>query len=198
MATKKRPARPKREMKADRLLGHQASVQEIQCDYALAPFDRMARAMELKWGIGVLEELVSPETAMKFGSAMAKMNEAINSGDPEMTAARAAVCIRGLEAMDREATGSGAAPASDDVWIVEADGHQFGLMRDARAWQRVQDKHPNIELVSNREMVLALLQYRGSVAREALEIARKSFPDAEITAINTKAGRDDLNDQIPW
>lgn len=195
MAVAKRPARPKREKKADRLLGHQASMQEIQCDYALAPFDRMARAMELKWGIGVLEELVPPEMAMKFGSAMAKLNEAINAGDPEMTAARAAVCMRGLEAMDREARGSGAAPASDDVWIVEADGHQFGLMKDARAWQRVQDKHPDIELVSNREMVLALLQYKGSVAREALEIAKQSFPDAEITAIKTK---EDLNDEIPW
>ena len=195
MAVAKRPARPKREKKADRLLGHQASMQEIQCDYALAPFDRMARAMELKWGIGVLEELVPPEMAMKFGSAMAKLNEAINAGDPEMTAARAAVCMRGLEAMDREARGSGAAPASDDVWIVEADGHQFGLMKDARAWQRVQDKHPDIELVSNREMVLALLQYKGSVAREALEIAKQNFKDAEITAIKTK---EDLNDEIPW
>ena len=178
------------------MLGHQASMQEIQCDYALAPFDRMARTMELKWGIGVLEELVSPETAMKFGSAMAKMNEAINSGDPEMTAARAAVCMRGLEAMDREATGSGAAPASDDVWIVEADGHQFGLMRDARAWQRVQDKHPNIELVSNREMVLALLQYKQSVVKASIDAAKKHFPNAEVTEI--RKSKESLDDEIPF
>ena len=196
MAVSKRPARPKREKKADRLLGHQASMQEIQCDYALAPFDRMARAMELKWGIGVLEELVTPETAMKFGSAMAKLNEAINAGDPEMTAARAAVCMRGLEAMVREARGSSAAPASVVVWIVEADGHQFGLMKDARAWQRVQDKHPGIELVSNREMVLALLQYKQSVVKAGIDAVKKEFANAEVTEIRLK--KESLEDDIPF
>lgn len=189
-----RPGRPKRERKADRLLHSSVTAEEVQCDYALGPFDRLARAMEKKWGVDVLEELVPPEMAAKFGSAMAKLNAALDEKNPELVAARAAVCMRGLEAMDRRATESGAEAASDDVWIVEADGHEFGLLRDARAWQRVQEKYPKLELISDRQMVLALLEYKNGVVREALAQAQKHFPKAEITAIRKK----ELEDELPF
>jgi hypothetical protein len=195
MALSARAGRPRREKKADRLIGKRSSDLEVQCDFAIGPFDRLARHFEHKWGVDVLEELVPPEMAMKFGSAMAKLNAAIDSQDPEMTAARAAVCMRGLEAMDREAEKSGAQPASDDVWIIDADGVQFGLLRDARAWQRVQDKHPNIELISERVMVLAMMDYKDSSVREMIKAVEQVFPGAEMTAVKDNRG---IDDEIPF
>ena len=73
----------KRQKKSDRILHGSQNRDAIMCDYALAPVDRLAIHMDEKWGIDVLPELVSVETAMKFGSAMAKMNAAIDANDPE-------------------------------------------------------------------------------------------------------------------
>ena len=160
-----------------------ASAAEIRCDYALAPFDQLARDMERRWGIDRLVELVPVEMAERYGSAMAKLNEAIDAGDPEQVKLRAGVCMRGLEAMDRTATESGAQAASDDVWLVEADGVQFGLLRDHRAWQRAQERHPHVELISEREVVLAVQMYRQSHLGQMVEAVRASFPDAEVVKV---------------
>ena len=46
----------------------------MMCDYALAPFDRRFREMDKKWGCDKLPELVSAETAAKWGSTMEKLN----------------------------------------------------------------------------------------------------------------------------
>ena len=46
--TAKRPKRPTRQRKADRQLHSGISAEEIRCDYALAPFDRLAAEMDRK------------------------------------------------------------------------------------------------------------------------------------------------------
>ena len=196
MANKSRPQRAMRQKKSDRMLWPGTPQEEIMVDYALAPFDEVSRAMDRKWGVDRLVELVSVETAQKFGSAMAKLNAAIDECDPAMAAARAQVCIKGLNAMDAEATKSGAEPASDEVWIIEADGHVFGLMRDARAWQRAQDKFPSVELITEREMVLALLEYKQSVVKASVDAVKAAFPGAEVTAL--RITKKEMNDEIPF
>src|SRR5210317_544613 len=127
--------KPRRQKKSDRILHSGQTQNQIMTDYAVAPFDRKAEEMDEKWGIDRLVELVSAETAARYGSAMAKFNDAIDAGDPSVTAARAQVCIRGMEAMDAEATAAGAQRASMDVWEVEVAGELYGVMRDARSWQ---------------------------------------------------------------
>jgi len=194
--SKARPKRPMREKKSDRLLNPAMRQEEIMVDYALGPFDRVSREMDRKWGVDRLVELVSVETAQKFGSAMAKLNAAIDEIDPAMTAARAQICIKGLQAMDAEATQSGAEPASDEVWIIEADGHVFGLMRDARGWMRAQERFPNVELITEREMVLALLEYKQSVTKASVDAVKKAFPGAEVTAL--RITKKEMDDEIPF
>lgn len=183
MTGQKQQQRPRRKRMGDRMITPGASADEIRCDYALAPFDQLARDMDRRWGVDRLVELVPPEMAERYGSAMAKLNEAIDQGDPEQVKLRAGVCMRGLEAMDRAATESGAQAASDDVWLVEADGQQYGLMRDHRAWQRVEEKFPDLELISEREVVLAIAMYRRSHLGEMVEALRSSFPDAEVVKV---------------
>ena len=192
--TEHRPTKPRRQRSADRVLHRDVSAVQIKCDFALAPFDRMANAMDHKWGIDRLVELVPADVAAKYGSAMAKLNQAIDDQDPDEVAVRASVCIRGMQAMDQIATQAHGEPPTAQVWVVEADGYTFGLMRDPRAWQRAQEAYPKLELITEREMVLALTMYRRSLAKEMIDAAKAAFPGAEVTAVRDK----ELEDDIPW
>jgi glutamate 5-kinase len=194
MEQKKRPKRPVRQRKSDRMIHSGVTQEEIRCDHALAPFDHMAHQMDLKWGVDRLVELVTPEMAEKYGSAMAKLNAAIEAADPQQVSLRAGVCMRGMEAMDQAATQSGAEPASRDVWLVQADGREFGLLRDARAWQSVQEKRPGVRLITEREMVLAIEMYQRSLAGQMVEQVKDSFPKADVI----KIPNDNLEDEIPF
>ena len=192
--TEQRPQKPRRERKSDRLIHSGATATEIKCDFALAPFDRMANAMDHKWGIDRLVELVPADVAAKYGSAMAKLNAAIDAQDPNEVAVRASVCVRGMQAMDQIASQAHGEPPTAQVWVVEADGYTFGLMRDPRAWQRAQEAYPKLELITEREMVLALTMYRRSLAKEMIDAAKAAFPGAEVTAIRDM----ELEDDIPF
>lgn len=167
----------------------------MMCDYALAPFDRRFREMDKKWGCDKLPELVSAETAAKWGSTMEKLNAAIIENDPAQVAARVEVALRGIDVMDREATERGAQSADDTIWIIEADGHEFGLLRDDRAWPTAKEKFPDLDIVTEREMVLALIEYKQSVVKEALDAAKKAFENAEITAMRKTK---EYEDPVPF
>jgi len=162
------------------------------CDHAIAPFDRRIREMDKKWGCDRLPELVSPATAAKWGSTMEKLNAAIYENDPAQVVARVEVALRGIDVMDREATESGAQSADDTIWIIEADGHEFGLLRDDRAWPTAKEKFPNLDIVTEREMVFALVEYKQSVVKEALDAAKKHFPNAEVTKIKPQQHDDPI------
>ena len=93
---------------------------------------------------------------------------------------------------------AGAQPATDEVWLIEVDGRQFGLMRDARAWQRIQDNLPDVELVSDREIGLALIMYKHSITGKALDELRKVQAGAEIINLSVRQVEDDPEDPIPF
>lgn len=192
--TEHRPTKPRRQRSADRVLHRDVTAVQIKCDFALAGFDRMSNEMDRKWGIDRLVELVPADVAAKYGSAMAKLNQAIDDQDPDEVAVRASVCIRGMQAMDQIATQAHGEPPTAQVWVVEADGYSFGLMRDPRAWQRAQEAYPKLELITEREMVLALTMYRRSLAKEMIDAAKAAFPGAEVTAVRNM----ELEDDIPW
>ena len=76
----KRPSKPGRQKLEDRLISPSAASPEgIGCDMALGGLDRMAREMDRKWGVDRLPDLVSPEMAAKYGSAMGKLNAGRNN-----------------------------------------------------------------------------------------------------------------------
>lgn len=62
----KRPAKPKRQKKSDRLMYAGIRKEEMMCDMAIAPMDRLAEQMDTIWGVDRLPELVSPATAAKY------------------------------------------------------------------------------------------------------------------------------------
>lgn len=186
--------RPVRHHKSDRLICPGASAAEIACDHALAPFDRAARAMDAKWGIDRLPELVSPETAAKYGSAMAKLNTAIDSGDAEEVAARVGVCIRGMDALEAEAISLGHQPMPADVWIAEADGIRFGVCREPGDWPTLKAVHPDLVTYTLREVALALAHYRDTGLN--FHAVKEAFPGAQITEIRQSPLAEELDDEI--
>jgi hypothetical protein len=100
--------------------------------------------------------------------------------------------MRGIKTLEAEAEAASASKADETVWLINADGHEFGLLRDDRAWPAVREKFPNLDIVTEREMVLALVEYRQSVVKVALDAAKKHFPNAEVTKIKTKEYEDDI------
>jgi len=186
--------KPIRQKKADRILHQHASADQIKCDYAIAPVDRKALEMDRKWGIDMLPELVSVETAQKFGSAMAKMNDAISSNDPQECAKRAAVVLRGLAAMDAEAERLGAVRASEEVWEVEIDGKAYGIMQDGRSWRSIKDRRPDLELLTLREVALAYEFWKSSRAGEFERAVKEAFVGAEVVDVKVKT----FSDPIPF
>ena len=183
--------RPSRQRLGDTFTSPDARATEIACDHAIAPFDRAAIQMNNLWGIDRLPELVSPETAAKYGSALAKLNAAIAANDPDDCAARAAVCIRGMAAMDTEARAAGHTPTPSGFWMHEQDGKTIIVARDMRDWPLIEKLHPGVPIFSMREVFNALEAYGQTVVA-----AKQHFPGAEVKSI--KPIDKQPQDEIPF
>jgi hypothetical protein len=184
--------RPQRHGKGDRLMHSGAKPDEIACDFALGPFDTAARNMERKWGVDRLDGLVSPETAAKFGSAIGKLNAAIDAADPAEVAVRAAVCIRGLAAMDAEATAAGHKPIPPEAYEVEVDGQLCAVLADGNMWPVYAALRPGVRTYTPREVGLALAAYGQTIAA-----IKDTFVGAQVTAVRSPLAKE-LNDDIPY
>ena len=183
--------------KSDRLIYKEARAAEIEIDYTVAAFDRVARQMDQKWGINRIQELVPIDMARKFGSAMGKLNEAINSQGPDEVHKRTGVCIRGLQAMDAAAEKAGHKPASTEILECKADKETWIVMKDDAAWQRVLKDNPEFarrRVVSPRVVALALEQYME--AHPMLEAVREAFPGSQVTSVRPHPI--DLEEDIPF
>lgn len=192
-----RPRRPRRRNKFDRLVNPHSSKQEIECDMAVAPMDRLARKMDEKWGIDRLPELVSVKTVTLYGSALGRLNAALQSEDPKEVAHRAQVVMRGLAAMDREAEAAGHKPASGDYWEADIDGFHFAVLKDGLEWPTVKADRPELRTFTMREVGLALkAQYGGPL----VDRVKQNFEGAEIVKIHEKplGRKEDLEDEIPF
>ena len=96
---------PRRGRKGDKIIAPGASREQIMCDMAVVAFDRTALERDRKWGIDRLVDLVTPDMAIKYGQALARMNEAISDGSNHTLAqGRANDCVRFVQAMNRVAT----------------------------------------------------------------------------------------------
>ena len=190
------PKRPLRQKKADRLLQPDAGSDAIRCDYALAPLDRLARDMDTRWGIDRLPELVSVAMAEKYGAAMAHLNACIEAANIGQTIAAVENCIKGLNAMDGEATATGHQHANPEIWEMQIDGVSVGLIRDTANWQAAKAKRPDLQIITPVEIEIALTHH----ANPAVQEVKKTFAGAAVTAIRNLAPVDYANggDQIPF
>ena len=182
-------SRPRRQKKHDRLTQGFVDARDIQCDMALAPFDKAMRDVERKWGIDRLPELVSTSTAEKWGMCLGRLNEAIAKADPEETRAWSETCIRGLAKMEAEAEAAGQPHSDPHIWEYEYQGHRFGIIQDGREWPAAQAGRPDLTIYSMQEVAVAIQAHNQSVVA-----VKASFPGAEVTAIRKKV----TGDPIPF
>jgi len=98
--------------------------------------------------------------------------------------------------MDAEATAAGKQPASDDVWILSFNGKQVGLLKNGRAWQRVQEQHPGLQLITENDVILALEAMEASTLGKMKQMIQDGFPQAEVTGFKFK--KEGLEDAIPF
>jgi hypothetical protein len=141
----------------DRLLTPDSPPGVTACDYACAPFDRAVIQADRTWGVDRLPELVSPETAAKWGSALAKLNAAITAEDADEAVARVNVCLRGIAAMDREARERGHRPISPTYWQAEFNGQTVAVIREPGDWRVVEAELRGVRVVTLAECLSALL-----------------------------------------
>jgi hypothetical protein len=184
-------SKPKRIHKDDRLLHRGASDEEVRCDMALGPFDRAAREADLRWGVDRLPELVGPETAAKWGAAIAKLNAAIDARDPATVTARVSACLRGFATMDAEATAAGHKPIIPDAWEFAIAGAPCAVIRDEAAWPAYAAQRPGVRIYTFREVANALSAYGETVAA-----IKDAFPGATIKTPSPLAA--ELDDEIPY
>lgn len=186
--------RPRRQNKSDRLISPGATNEEIRCDFALAPFDRAALDAERTWGIDRLPGLVSPQTAERYGRAVAHLNERIAASDPDGTASAAANCVRGLAAMEAEARAAGHQPLKPTVWQIVVGGRTCCLIRDVAEWPAVAAEHPGAAIYTLQEVSVALEHFGQIVVA-----AKDAFPGAQVTAVRAPTTLEvELEDQIPF
>ena len=174
-------ARPRRQKKHDRLTYGGAPAIEVQCDMALAPFDKKMRDLERKYGVDRLPELVSTDSAAKWGYALGKLNDAIGSNDPTAVQQWTNVCLRGLAAMDKEAEDAGHQPSDPDIWEYEYNDHKFGIIHDGREWPAAHAKRPGLTIYTMQEVAVALTAHKGALGGVAA--VKAAFPGAEVTEI---------------
>lgn len=184
------PARPRRQ-RFDRLTFPAVSPTDLAVDHAIAPFDRAVGVADRAWGIDVLPTLVSPETAARYGSALAKLNAALDSGNAEETAKRAGVCIRGLAVMHAEAEATNAPKAHPAVHVVECDGEHIGFLLDDDQWPAVRAAHPELRLLTSRQIAqLALALWQDAPHLPAL-------PQLHTPA-RKPPNRQEIDDAVPF
>lgn len=187
--------RPRRERKGDRLLNPDATRVEIQCDYGVAPLDRVALEYDRKWGIDRLPEIVSTDMADKYGFSIGKLNEAIQANDPEQTKAWAAVCIRGLHAMDAEATKLGRKPASGAYTEYNLDGWKIGILHDDAEWRTAEADRPDLKFFTLREAAIAL---KTKIDTPPIAAVKAAFPGARVVEHRPTPMGKLIGDEIPF
>jgi hypothetical protein len=184
--------RPTRQKKDDRVLHKDATANEIKADLALAPFDAAVREMDRKYGIDRLPELVSVESAAKWGKAMAGLNSAIDAHDPDKVKFWVEVCLRGLASMDAEAVALGRPVSDPMIWEHEYEGTIFGIIADGREWPAAYAKRPGIAIHTLREVAVALHEHRNGLVN-AVKLA---FPGAEVKQV--RRPKADLEDDFDF
>ena len=164
--------------------------------HAIMPVDKIASDMELRWGCDRLPGLVSPATAVKFGSAKAKLDDAILSNDPEAVAKRATVMVKGWKALDKEARNNHA-PFVPSIWHHTTDkGFKFAIAQgnaDAIKYIRTEPSMEGVAVYSLDE-IGRLLETDSMALVNAI---KDVFQDCEVVEVR-KPKDDGLDDELPF
>ncbi len=187
--------RKNRKQKPDRITAPMEIGDEVaeSIYHSLRPLDALAVEMDERWGADRLIELVSAETAAKFGAAKAKLDQAIDGNDAVEVAKRAAVMMRGWRALDAEAVSAGRKPLEVDAWVWRDDGDKpHAFVRDHAEAKSYAKQHPGVPVWSMSEVARLAAHFNAEMA--AAGKAKELFPASTVEVRK----REPLDQDIPF
>lgn len=167
--------------------------------------DKLAVAMEEKWGADRLRLLVSPELRDKFDRQRYLMNQALWHGDLEQVKREAARMCAAWRVLDKAATEAGQDMLDPNVWEIALPGGEVAAIVPSMEHARVVRQDGRKMRVFTLEEVARLIAGMPELIK-----ALDTFPGATITSVkrniqdpldgipDTQSGLDDpLDDVLP-
>ena len=169
-------------------------MRQRQVDAALAPLDRLAREMEGAWGYRRLQSLASPDLAVKFESARQKLDEAIKAQDTDEVAKRAAIMIRGWQALEKLAVDAGHTPLGQGLWQAKSGGKTFtvALIREDVDAPALSAAEPGTVVCVEELLVCWQNRYEG------VGKVKDAFPGATVSDERPRTRLPRGGDEIPF
>lgn len=106
--------------------------------------DIVAHQMEIKWGVGVLPQLVEQEIRDKFNRVVSKFNQAIETNDYDTIKTHGDNLIRGWKKLDELATQAGYDKNPTAFEVVDANGVTYYIVNSNLDAARLAAQKPAI------------------------------------------------------
>lgn len=154
------------------MIAGQAEIDEV---------DKVAIAMEQKWGRDRLRLVVGPDLREKFDRQRYLLNQAIWHGDLQTVIAEAKRMATAWRVLDRKAQEAGAKPLDPLVWelVLPKTGTVVAIVRDGEAGKVVADgRYLDVYELSE---IGHLLEGFPDIVR-----AKHHFPGATVTAVRSR------------
>ena len=159
----------------------------------LEPLDRKARDMTARWGDS-LPSRVSPDLSGRFNAAYAALEERVLADDAVGTRQIADQLMRAWDALEAEAIERGHNPLGNAYCVEMGDGRIICFAHDGV--EHIRKTHPHWVVYSYDDAARIL---SAQFARDFLEEALQTFPDAKVTRYSLGSEYDDeLEDAIPF
>jgi len=170
---------PEYARKHDRILHRAATAKEIECDLILAPLQRELERLDGKYGYDRLPQLISVDMAARWAKACGGLHEAVGGQDAEKVKAWVIVCLRGLAAMDAEASADPDNLLPPDIWDCVDDEGSFCIIRHAALHEQASKLRPGRRIYTTREVAVALRQMQNAVVDSVKDL----WAGAEIVGV---------------
>ena len=162
----------------------------------LARLDAEVVEIEGRWGVDRLPVLVPPEMAAKFGSAQAKLNAAIESCDLNAVVQRAAIMLRGWQALNDWASAcvNSDVEREEGVWGYRHGTKPYTVVLERSKAHREASRATDPALVVTVAELLTCWEAR--MDGGPVDAVKAAFPGASVTAVRQKSTV--LDDEIPF
>ena len=159
----------------------------------LEPLDRKARDMTARWGDS-LPSRVSVDLAGRFNAAYAALEERVLADDAVGTRQIADQLMRAWDKLEAEAIERGHSPLGNAYCVEMGDGRIICFAHDGV--EHIRKTHPHWVVYSYDDAARIL---SAQFARDFIEGALQTFPDAKVTRYSLGSEYDDeLEDAIPF
>lgn len=170
-----------------------------KCRAALATYDAVVRALEVKWGVDRLPLLVEADLRDRFWAQMDLLNAALTKGSGVEVEEAVAATVRGMQALERRAMELGAETVTGEVWEeTTPNGAVVAVCRDASEIAKIRDDGRLDRVYTMSEVAAIVEAWEEGKAGQLTNKVKSLFDGATIESVKPKVVEADLNDEIPF